>query len=176
MNAPQDPPRDSGTEHESAVQRLAQSRLRLQKAWRRSHRPDHEDEPSHDGSSPSLFSLLASAGSRWWRRHPLRLPGALAARVAAPAARAALAPTAQQHPLGLLAAAAGVGALLVLTRPWRWLPRAAVSSALLSAVWPRGSLQHWLDAGGRWLASDGAQRLYSGADGPASATTGPPRP
>jgi len=44
------------------------------------------------------------------------------------AARAALRPTAQRHPLGLMLGALLMGGLLVWSRPWRWLLGPALSA------------------------------------------------
>lgn len=49
------------------------------------------------------------------------------------AARAAVAPYAQRHPLVLVAAAAALGGLFAWSRPWRWL----LSPALVAALAPR---------------------------------------
>lgn len=55
-----------------------------------------------------------------------------ASRAARDASRTTLEPMVREHPLGAAAAAAAVGALLVWSRPWRW-----IGSALLVGVLPR---------------------------------------
>ncbi len=82
--------------------------------------------------------LVIEAIGLWWGRHPLRATGLLAAE----AAKAAVAPLAQRHPLLLVAGALVVGGLLVRSRPWRW----GFSSALFAGLLPQllaTSLSHW---------------------------------
>nr|WP_301334519.1 hypothetical protein [Variovorax dokdonensis] len=59
----------------------------------------------------------------WWQRHPLHA----AVQMARPLAERA----AHERPVALMAASAGVGALVVLTRPWRLLTLSAAIAALL---------------------------------------------
>lgn len=156
------------------VQRLEASRARLRSAWKaRSDKPRTGDGPeAGDGLLPWLQKALAA----WWSKHPLNGIAQVAAEVAEPAARSVLAPEAERHPLRLVALAAGAGALVVALRPWRWLPQAALSSLLLTTLWPHGNLQRWLSGGGlsRWLASGELSRLLAGqaaAPAPATPTT-----
>jgi len=153
MNAPPTTP----------VQRLEASRERLRSAWRarRGAGPAQSGPPtSGDGLLPWLEHALTS----WWNKHPLKGIAQVAADVAAPAARSLLEPEAERHPLRLVAIAAAAGALVMAVRPWRWLPQAALSSLLIGALWPHGSLQRWLSGGGlmRWLASGELSRLIAG--------------
>lgn len=68
--------------------------------------------------------------------HPLvdatRAATQAASRAARDASRTTLEPVVREHPVGSALAAAGIGALLVWSRPWRW-----VGSALLVGVLPR---------------------------------------
>jgi hypothetical protein len=165
------------------IERLERSRARLRKTWVGKRRPPRRDpqrsaetRPNDTGTSPdageeSTLDVLTSMLTRWWERHPLRQVSDIAAEVAAPAARSILGSLAERHPLRLVALAAGVGALLVAVRPWRWLPQAALSSLLLSAVWPRGGPSRWLSAGGlaSLLASGDLSRLLASLAGHAPA-------
>lgn len=144
------------------AQRLEASRARLRSAWQ-AKRGDASRgglPPAGDGLLPWLEHALIS----WWNKHPLKGIAQVAADVAEPAARSLLKPEAERHPLRLVAIAAGAGALVIAVRPWRWLPQAALSSLLLGALWPHGSLQRWLSGGGlmRWLASGELSRLVAG--------------
>ncbi len=153
------------------AQRLEASRARLRSAWQ-AKRGDASRgglPPAGDGLLPWLEHALIS----WWNKHPLKGIAQVAADVAEPAARSLLKPEAERHPLRLVAIAAGAGALVIAVRPWRWLPQAALSSLLLGALWPHGSLQRWLSGGGlmRWLASGELSRLVAGLAGaPADAS------
>lgn len=179
------------------IERLERSRARLRKTWvgkRRAPRRDPqrssaETSPNEAGASApeagdeSTLDVVVSMLTRWWERHPLRQVSDIAAEVAAPAARSILGPLAERHPLRLVALAAGAGALLVAVRPWRWLPQAALSSILLSALWPRGGPSRWLSAGGlaSLLASGDLSRLLASlagqaADDPAPDREGPETP
>lgn len=74
----------------------------------------------------SGFPALAIArniGERWWRRHP--------ANAVVQLARPVLGRYARQKPAKLIAIAAGTGALLMLTRPWRLLSATALIAAVL---------------------------------------------
>lgn len=157
------------------AQRLEASRARLRSAWQ-AKRGDASRgglPPAGDGLLPWLEHALIS----WWNKHPLKGIAQVAADVAEPAARSLLKPEAERHPLRLVAIAAGAGALVIAVRPWRWLPQAALSSLLLGALWPHGSLQRWLSGGGlmRWLASGELSRLVAGLAGaPADPSGGTP--
>lgn len=82
-------------------------------------------------AAPAASVLLVNLQS-WWTRHPMRL----ALMVATDTAESVIQPVAQKHPVRLVLGAAAAGALLVLSRPWRWLPRAVLTPALLASLLP----------------------------------------
>ena len=79
-------------------------------------------------SAPGVSIILEAVGS-WWARHPLRL----ASMVAAEAATAVVQPIAQRNPVGLVLGALVLGAVVVWSRPWRWI----LKPALLAGLFPQ---------------------------------------
>lgn len=69
------------------------------------------------------FSIARRVGERWWRRHPANAVGQLAYPL--------LQRYAREQPYKVLGIAAGTGALLVVTKPWRLLSITAMAAAVL---------------------------------------------
>lgn len=83
-----------------------------------------------------MADLAAGLLQNWWQRHPWRSTG----EELAEAARHAVLPLVQRHPLSALLGAAALGVLLVAARAWRW-------PALRPARRPRAQgAGHWLAA------------------------------
>lgn len=110
-------------------------------------------------SMPGLGSLIEPVEA-WWARHPLRTAGL----VAAEASRNLTTPMAERHPLMLLFGAVLVGALLTLSRPWRWLVSPAVLAGLLPSLASRTIRELPVDS---WL------KLLASISAPAAAQTTP---
>lgn len=75
---------------------------------------------------PGVAQLIAPVEA-WWAEHPLRNGGL----VVADACRKLTASLAERHPLGLMFGGLLVGAILVLSRPWRWIAMPALLAGLL---------------------------------------------
>jgi hypothetical protein len=121
-----------------ASQRLVQSRAGIRRALREQGRSDAS--PTDYLNQTALLGWMAGvrempgadvivqALKTWWKQHPLRATSSLVWDTA----KAAIQPVAQRHPAALMAAAVAVGAVVAITRPWRWL----FKPALLAAVMP----------------------------------------
>jgi hypothetical protein len=124
----------------SASDRLILSRARLRQAMRPPVTPPGHIENQRLSGSPWAWthslkslpgaSLLIDALETWWAQHPLRVTG----MVANDALKAMLQPTAQRHPLGLVAGGVLLGGLLAWARPWRLLSAPALFAGLLPQI------------------------------------------
>ena len=102
---------------------------------------------------PSLAGLIEYIEG-WWAQHPLRAAGLIVAE----ASRKLTTPMAERHPLGLIFAAALVGALLVFSRPWRWIVSPALFAGLLPSLASRTIRELPVDSWAKVLASISAPR------------------
>jgi uncharacterized protein YfiM (DUF2279 family) len=133
-----------------ACERLALSRERLRQALQ----PEPRSRPGGGGfdwndlfkSVPGAPAVLQALRA-WWSQTPMNGP----VRMAAAAVQSWVQPLAQRHPFSLVMAAMAAGALLMATRPWRWLPQAALRSGLwaglpglMAAVVSRWPVHTWL--------------------------------
>lgn len=126
----------------SAVERLALSRERLRRAMMPTPSEREGGHTRGDGiggwAALLVDRITAIPGARvlieavrtWWSQHPLHAAGL----VAAEASRKLAAPIAERNPLTLVFGALLFGAVLALTRPWRWLLRPALFAGLLPAL------------------------------------------
>ncbi|MFC5498316.1 hypothetical protein ACFPOE_12295 [Caenimonas terrae] len=128
--------------------KLERSRLAIieylargEKRHERRDEPQDFDDADEAAGGPGFASRLfarnrwlsgmSSAARTWWSHHPAQM----AVEMATPALRGVM----RKHPFPVLGACAGVGALLVVTRPWRLISLttlvvAIVKSSQLSGV------------------------------------------
>ena len=123
-----------------AVERLARSRQRLREAMlpppQAHHRAGGQGMASFAGHLMERVkelpgaAVLIDAIESWWAQHPLRT----AATVVAEASRKLAEPIAQRSPMMLVLGAFLFGAVVILTRPWRWILRPVLFAGLIPAL------------------------------------------
>ncbi|MBT3067528.1 hypothetical protein [Rhodoferax sp. U11-2br] len=123
----------------SPCERLAASRERLRLALQQ-----NTHTAASAGSQPeSLLGGLLShlqtgpgAGlvldvlQAWWQKQPMRVALLLALETT----KLLVQPIAQRHPYTLVLAAAAVGGLTVMLRPWRWISTPALLAGLMPQI------------------------------------------
>lgn len=90
-------------------------------------------------------TLLLESIEHWWAEHPLRAAGSLAEE----ASRRYVGPMARDNPVAVVVGAAVFGALLIASKPWRWLLRPALFFGLVPQIAAQALKRMPLDA---WLA------------------------
>lgn len=91
-------------------------------------------------------NVVVDAAQSWWRYHPWRAVGA----VAADAGRVAVAPVANRHPIVLVLGAALLGAVLLRWGPWRWVAKRTLVAGFVPRLATRVAasvpMESWLSA------------------------------
>jgi hypothetical protein len=122
----------------TASERLTRSRERMSH-WltddhrdvpRTRHNGDADAAPNGDHSPTSIGGIVSEVISEWWAEHPLHASAAFALS----ASRTAIVPLVRRHPAAVLGGAAALGAVIVWTRPWRWILRPALVAGVASQL------------------------------------------
>lgn len=116
------------TPQSDTCERLAASRERLRQAMQMAS--TGSGDGGGTGADSVLGSLAGDVLATWWSKQPLHTAWLMAADAANALAR----PVAQRHPYALVLGAAGLGGLLVLVRPWRWISIPALVYKVLSQL------------------------------------------
>ena len=75
-------------------------------------------------------ALVLDSIEHWWAEHPLHAAGV----VAEEASRRYVGPIARKNPIAVIVGGAVFGALLVASKPWRWLLRPALFIGLVPQI------------------------------------------
>jgi len=151
----------------SAAERLEASRARLRSALLKIAHPPPKPSLLGDlgiGSfgSQILEKLKALPGAalvlesiqHWWAEHPLHAAGAIAEE----ASRRYVAPIARRNPTAVVIGSVVFGALLVASRPWRWLLRPALFIGLVPQIAAHALKRMPLDSWLQMLAAISGKR------------------
>jgi hypothetical protein len=84
-----------------------------------------QDDETPAPSGSGWFSVARHSVRAWWEFHPVRVVGVIAEPV--------LAEYARRRPLKLVSIAAGIGAAVVVTRPWRMVSLGGLAVAALKS-------------------------------------------
>lgn len=123
----------------SPCERLAASRERLRQAMQQvtsSNTPGGANPESllggllgHLQTGPGA-GLVVDVLQAWWQKQPMRVALLLALETT----KVLVQPIARRHPYALVLAAAAVGGLTVVLRPWRWISTPALLAGLMPQI------------------------------------------
>jgi len=86
---------------------------------------DHDEHDAPPPAGSGWFAVARHSVRAWWEFHPVRVVGVIAEPV--------LAQYARKRPLKLVGIAAGIGAVVVVTRPWRLVSLGGLAVAALKS-------------------------------------------
>lgn len=129
------------------AERLTLSRERMRLALRELSAPSGDAAGARASGAGSTWldglksipgaAIVIDAVRSWWGQHPLRVVTLLANA----AAKAAVQPVAQRHPLGLVLGALVLGGVLGWARPWRRIATLSLFAGLLPRLLSKAVVQ-----------------------------------
>ena len=156
----------------SAAERLEASRARLRSALMDIAHPPPKPSLLHElgiGSFGSQIldklkslpgaALVIDSIEHWWAEHPLHAAGSLAEE----ASRRYVGPIARKNPLAVVLGSAIFGALLIASRPWRWLLRPALFIGLVPQIASHALKRMPLDSWLQMLSTLSGRRASAGS-------------
>ena len=171
--------------HETtAAERLEASRARLRNALMEIAHPPPKPSLLGDMKIGSLgqqllerlkalpgAALLLESIEHWWAEHPLRAAGSLAEE----ASRRYMGPIARENPVAVIVGGAVFGALLVASKPWRWLLRPALFFGLVPQIAAQALKRMPLDAWLQMLSTFSGKQTAQKAPAAAAPASGLPK-
>jgi hypothetical protein len=145
-----------------AMARIEMSRERIRLAMQGASSPSVEPGQPHSSwlsgvKDVPFVGVIVNAVHSWWLQHPLRPVSMVISQASAVLTR----PIAQRKPITLVLAAAVGGAVLVWSKPWRWIFRSALLAGLapqiVSRVIANMPIESWMTLFGAAMAQSGAQ-------------------
>jgi len=116
-------------------------------------------------------TLLIESIEHWWAEHPLHAAGSLAEE----ASRRYMGPIARKNPVAVIVGGAVFGALLVASKPWRWLLRPALFFGLVPQIAAQALKRMPLDAWLQMLSTFSGKQTAQKAPAAAAPASGLPK-
>jgi hypothetical protein len=161
----------------SATERLEASRARLRMALMAIAHPPPKPSLLDDlgiGSFGSQIlerlkafpavALVIESIEQWWAEHPLHAAG----EIAEEASRRYVGPMARKNPVAVIVGSVVFGALLVASKPWRWLFRPALFIGLVPQIASHALKRMPLDTWLQMLSTFSAKRAAKSSKSPES--------
>ena len=169
----------------SAAEKLEASRARLRTALMQIAHPPPKPSLLGDlgiGSFGSQIleklktlpgaTLILESIEQWWAEHPLHA----AAGLAEEASRRYVAPVARKNPVALIVGSVVFGALLIASKPWRWLLRPALFIGLVPQIATHALKRMPLDAWLQMVSAFSGRRAAASTPANAAASTAAAKP
>ncbi len=118
-----------------------------------------------------MAAVVIESIEHWWAEHPLHAAGALAEE----ASRRYVGPIARKNPVAVVIGSIVFGALLVASKPWRWLLRPALFVGLVPQIASHALKSLPLDSWLQMLSTLSGKRAAAKAAEPPDPASGLPK-